>query len=371
MTLGLVGLPNAGKSTVFNALTRGASAVAPYPFCTIEPHVGAVPIPDPRLEALAAVIQPEKVTPGVLQVVDIAGLVEGAHRGEGLGNRFLAHIREVDAVLHVVRCFVDPHVSHVRGGPDPRRDVETVEAELLLADAATVESRLERTRRAAKGGDPAVLQEAAALEALLERLQRGIPARSVPGAPLNEEEDALAGELFLLTRKPVLFVANVGEDDAAGPSEPVRELEAVAAERGSRVVVLPGRLEADLADMDPEEAGAFRAELGVPDDALSRVIDAGRRLLGLITFYTVKGPETRAWLIREGTPAVSAAGRIHSDMEKGFIRAEVIPWDVLVNCGSFAAARSGGLVRSEGRDYIVQDGDVILFRFNVAPSARR
>lgn len=363
MTLGLVGLPNAGKSTLFNALTRGAAEVANYPFCTIEPNVGVVPIPDHRLDALADAIRPESVTPGTLKVVDIAGLVEGAHRGEGLGNRFLAHIREVDAVVHVVRCFDDPDIGHVAGEPDPRRDVDMVETELLLADLETVQSRLEATRRRAKSGDPATIRSVGVLERLQERLERGVPARSVPDEPLSSAEAAMAAELFLLTAKPVMYVANVGEDP---DQELVAQLEGLASERGAVVVPLSGQLEAELAAMDPEEAALFREEMGAGEHGLVPVLRAGMTLLGLITFYTsVRGTEIRAWIIPEGTPAPVAAGRIHTDMERGFIRAEVVPWDTLIAAGSWAAARAEGLVRSEGRDYVVQDGDVILFRFNV------
>lgn len=365
MTLGLVGLPNAGKSTLFNALTRGAAQVANYPFCTIEPNVGVVPIPDHRLEALAEVIRPDTVVPGTLKVVDIAGLVEGAHRGEGLGNRFLAHIREVDAVVHVVRCFDDADIAHVAGAPDPRRDVDMVETELLLADLETVQSRLESARRRAKSGDPATIRAVEVLEGLQQRLERGLPVRSLPHAPLTSEGEAMAAELFLLTAKPVMYVANVGEE-AEGDQERVAQLEALAAERGALVVALPAQLEAELAAMDPEEAALFREEMGAGEGGLVAVLRAGMALLRLITFYTAaRITELRAWIIPESTPAPVAAGRIHSDMERGFIRAEVVSWDTLIAAGSWAAARAEGLVRSEGRDYIVQDGDVILFRFNV------
>jgi GTP-binding protein YchF len=367
LSVGIVGLPNVGKSTLFNALTRAGALAANYPFATIEKNVGVVPLPDPRLEALQALFRKgERVPPIVpahLEVVDIAGLVEGAHRGEGLGNQFLANIREVAALVHVLRCFEDPQVVHVRGRVDPIADLEIVETELALADLETLERRLERLRRGARlQAEP----ELPLVEALHAHLSAGKPARSFSW----EEPQVLARlsrELGLLTAKRVIYVANVGESDLPeGASNSwVSALRRRAEEEGAEVLVLSAQLEAEFAELSPEEAQAYRASFGLRESSLDRLVRSAFRLLGLIIFLTAGEKEVRAWTIRRGTRAQEAAGEIHSDLARGFIRAEVIPWDRLVAAGSWAAARERGWVRSEGRDYEVQDGDVLYVLFNV------
>lgn len=353
---GIVGLPNVGKSTLFNALTRAGAAVENRPFCTVDPNRAVTPVPDARLDRLVALYQPEKVRPATLEFVDIAGLVEGASRGEGLGNAFLAQIREVDAVVHVVRCFADPAVSHQYGDVDPVRDVEVVRAELLLKDLESVERRLEKTAHAAKVG----MKEARAQVPLLERVRDELAAGRAPAAG-DEASAALLGELFLLSVKPVVYVANVAEGDAgAGAIEALREL---AASRGEPVVVVAARTETELAELSDEDAALFREELGVEAGSLAALIRAVYDQLHLVTFFTVVGTEIGAWPIPAGTPAARAAGRIHSDMEAGFIRAEVVPFDVLSEVGSEAAARDRGALSIQGRDYVVQDGDVMRFKF--------
>ncbi|MGB9919841.1 MAG: redox-regulated ATPase YchF [Moorellales bacterium] len=356
---GIVGLPNAGKSTLFNALARAQVAVASYPFCTIEPNVGTVPVPDARLTRLAELFRPQRVIPATLRFVDVAGLVRGASRGEGLGNQFLGHLREVDALAHVVRCFRSPEVAHVEGELDPVRDAEIVDTELALADLELVERRLDKVRRQYRlAGETERREEVERLERLVEGLNRGEPARDLLDSPFGSD-------LPLLTAKPVVYVANVGEEDLPEGGEAARRLAAYAARRKCAVLVLCARLEAELAELDEEERRAFMKEYGLERSGLEELVRAGYRLLGLITFFTVDGPEVRAWTVPEGTVAVRAAGKIHSDFERGFISAEVIPWDTLVDCGGLARARELGLVRLEGRDYRVQDGDVIHFRFNV------
>ena len=356
---GIVGLPNAGKSTLFNALARAQAAVASYPFCTIEPNVGTVPVPDERLGRLAGLFRPERVIPATLRFVDVAGLVRGASRGEGLGNQFLGHLREVDALAHVVRCFRSPEVAHVEGELDPVRDAEIVDTELALADLELVERRLDKVRRQYRlAGETERREEVERLERLAERLNRGEPAREVLDAPPGSD-------LPLLTAKPAVYVANVGEEDLPEGGEAVRRLAAYAARRNCAALTLCARLEAELVELEEEERRAFMREYGLERSGLEELVRAGYRLLGLITFFTVDGPEVRAWTVPEGTPAARAAGKIHSDFERGFICAEVIPWETLTQCGSLARAREMGLVRLEGRDYRVQDGDVIHFRFNV------
>ncbi len=357
LSVGIVGLPNAGKSTLYRALTRASVAIAPYPFTTLEPNVGVVPVPDPRLGALARVVGARRIVPATVRVVDIAGLVRGAHRGEGLGNQFLAHIREVSALLHVVRAFEDPEAPHVEGELDPIRDIEIVETELALADLATVERRKERLVPRARAGDREARAELAVLEQVQAHLNQAGPVRLLP-APIREA----VRPLRLLTDKPVAYVLNVGD---RGPEPNLEAVHAHAARTGSRVVVANLKLEAELLDLDlaPEEAAAYREALGLGEDALHQVIRAAYELLGLVTFFSIESGEVRAWPVPQGTVAQEAAGEIHTDMMRGFVAAEVIPWEDLVQAGSVSAARERGRIRTEGRGYVVQDGDVITFRF--------
>ena len=352
--VGLVGLPNAGKSTVFNALTGGRAVVAPHMFSTLESQSGVADVRDPRLVPLAAVSHSARIVAATLQVVDIAGLVRGAAHGEGLGNAFLGAIRTTHAVLHVLRCFHEETVAHPAGRIDPLDDVETVELELALADQATIERRAERLAKAAKAGERAAIDEAATLEALTAWLDEGKPARSAPvGVP---------PALDLLTAKPTIYVANV--DDSGNPDE-LAALERHVAERETQCIAINGKIEAELAELEPAEAEAFLGELGIEQPALDRICLAAYAALDLIPFFTTGPKETRAWTIRRGSNAQQAAGRIHSDLERGFIRAEVIEWDKLVEAGSEAEAKRHGLVRVEGRDYVVHDGDTLNVRFNV------
>ncbi len=360
--LGIVGLPNVGKSTLFNALTKANALVASYPFTTIEPNVGVVPLADERLDNLAAMVRPQKVTPSTLRVVDIAGLVKGAHKGEGLGNQFLGHLRNVDAIAMVVRLFRDPDIPHVTPQLDPVADVETVRLELILADLATVERRQEKTKGAAKSRPAEHAAELAALESLQKHLSAGSPARSL----LSPAEIELAGELNLLTAKPLLYVANVAEGDLPGGGSLMEPLHGLAQAEGTEVVVICAQCEAELTDWPAEDALAYLQELGLDRTGLDRFIRSGYRLLNLITFFTTTGgEEVRAWAIAKGTAVVEAAGRIHSDMQRGFIRAEVVAYDTLMQAGSAAAARDQGMMHIEGKDYVVQDGDVIHIRFSV------
>jgi GTP-binding protein YchF len=375
MEIGIVGLPNAGKSTLFNALTRAGAVVASYPFTTIDPNIGVAALEDPRLAALAALIKPEAVVPATVTFVDIAGLVRGAHRGEGLGNQFLGHIRNVDAIVMVLRCFEDPDVPHVAPTLDPAADLATLDTELALADLVTVERRLEKERSAAKANPKAHAETIRHLEALRERLNRGERAVDLsPYAPplLGEGQGegaaarALAQELNLLTAKPRLLVANVSERDLPGGGPYAEVVRRLAAAEGSEAIVLSAQTEMELAEWDPAEAAAYREALGLKVSGLQALVAASYRLLDLITFFTVAGERVvRAWPIKRGTLAPQAAGKVHSDMERGFIRAEVIPVEALLAAGSWAAAREHGLIRVEGRTYVVQDGDVILFRFQV------
>jgi GTP-binding protein YchF len=358
MRIGIVGMPNAGKSSLFNALTRAGAEAANYPFTTLEPNVAVVPVPDERLEKLAGTL---RATPLVFETIafhDIAGLVRGAHKGEGLGNQFLANIRETDAILHVVRAHTDDQVVHPEGRVDPMADVETIETELIYADLEQAERRLERVRRAAKSGDRATVAEEAWLRDLIDALSAGRPARTV--APPADAPDALRS-LQPLTSKPVLYVANVGEGEAL---EPPPELTAHAEAGGAAAVAVSARLEAELSELDDEEAGAMREELGAPESGLTRVIRAAFELLELISFFTAgEGKEARAHAIERGTTAWGAAGKIHTDIQRGFVRAEVVAWDALVEAGGYAGARDRGTLRLEGRDYEMRDGDVMTVKF--------
>ena len=364
MKLGIVGLPNVGKSTLFNALTSTQNAqAANYPFCTIEPNVGVVPVPDARLTRLSEMYSPKKTTPATIEFVDIAGLVRGASRGEGLGNKFLSHIREVDAVVHVVRCFEDENVVHVDGSVDPVRDMETINLELVFADLETVERRIDRTKKMMKSGDKRLGRELEILETIHAALEAGRPARTVP---VDDEDAPFVKGLFLLTTKPVVYVANVAEDAlGAAPDAMAARVYEAAAREGAEAMTVCAQLEEEVSALDPAEKAAFLAEMGVQESGLDQLVRACYRLLGLISFLTAGADEVRAWTIRRGWKAPQAAGVIHTDFERGFIRAEIVPYDTLVSLGSMAACREKGLVRSEGKDYVMQDGDVTLFRFNV------
>ncbi len=358
---GIVGLPNAGKSTIFNALTAAAAQVASYPFCTIEPNVGICPVPDERLDALARLIKPKKVTPSTLEFFDIAGLVKGASKGEGLGNQFLGHIRNVDAIAHVVRCFADANIAHTYGTIDPRRDVEIVDTELLLADLEVVERRLEKAKRLLKVGEKGAAEESHLLEAIKESLDRGQTARRY----IMEGGRSFPLDLQLLTAKPIFYVANVDDPGSAGQNQFLKDLQELAQSEGSPVVVIAGRLEAEIAQLGKEEQEEFRREMGLTDSSLTRLIQVGYDILGLVTFFTTVNQDLRAWTVSRGTTAVQAAGKIHSDMERGFIKAEVVSLEDLMRCGSENVAREKGLLKAQGKDYVVQDGDIIHFRFNV------
>ena len=365
MKLGIVGLPNVGKSTLFNSLTKAGAESANYPFCTIDPNVGIVTVPDTRLKVLGDLYQSEKVIPAVIEFVDIAGLVKGASKGEGLGNQFLSHIREVDAIVHVVRCFEDTNVIHVDGTVNPPRDIETINLELVFSDIEMLERRISRTAKGAKN-DKALAKELSLQERLKAHLEEGKLAKTFEAA--DEEETAFFHEYNLLTAKPVIYAANVKDDELANDAadnEYVTEVRNIAKQEGSEVFVICAQIEQEMAELEEDEKQMFLEDLGLKESGLEKLIHASYSILGLISYLTAGPKETRAWTITVGTKAPQAAGKIHTDFERGFIRAEIVSYDNLVECGSYNAAKEKGLVRSEGKEYIVQDGDVVLFRFNV------
>ena len=363
MKLGIIGLPNVGKSTLFNALTKAGAEASNYPFTTIDPNVGIVPVPDERLDNLTAMYAPQKTTFATVEFVDIAGLVKGASKGEGLGNKFLSHIRQVDSIVHVVRCFEDPNVTHVDGAVGPARDIETIGLELIFADMETLEKRMDKTKKLMKG-DKKLEAELAFYEQAYGALEAGTPARKMQVAA---EEQKFFDELFLLTAKPVLYVANMSEADIKSPPDNPHyaALEKVAKLEGASVLPLCAKVEAEISELDDDEKAMFLAEMGIERSGLDRLITESYSILGLISFLTAGPKEVRAWTITKGMRAPQAAGKIHTDFEKGFIRAEIVAYDDLMRAGSYAAAREKAYVRSEGKEYVMKDGDVTLFRFNV------
>ena len=363
MKIGIVGLPNVGKSTMFNSITKAGAECANYPFCTIETNVGIVAVPDERIDKLAEMYKPQKVTKAVVEFVDIAGLVKGASKGEGLGNKFLSHIREVDAICQVVRCFEDSNVIHVDGSVNPLRDIETINLELIFADMETLEKRLEKAKKGLKA-DKKYQSEIDLIEKIKDKLEKGIPARAIE---FNEDEQEIVKDMFLLTAKPIIYIANISEDQIlnAEEDEKVKEVKEYAAKENAEVIPLCVKIEEDLSGLEEQDKKEMLEALGLKESGLDKLIKKSYDLLGLMSFITAGEPEVRAWTIKKGTKAPKAAGKIHSDIERGFIKAEIVSYEDLIKEGSMLAAKEKGLVRQEGKEYIMQDGDIVLFKFNV------